>query len=102
MELGIIEMQEVQSYERRIEIMEAVKKNDRDNVPEGFTAVYLREEFFHILPDEFMPVVKEIFSNGFEWNMETRRLTGFVPFGWHFHIATELVRAYGEWSIENT
>ncbi len=85
---------------RRVEIGEVITRNDENNVPDGFTAVYIRSSFFHVFPDEFLPEVKATFFPAYEWDAEHRKLTGLPPIGSHYYYSKELMQKYQEWAAK--
>ena len=103
MNMGIIEMaahftNDKLTLMRRVEIGEVITRNNEHNVPAGFTAVYIRSSFFHVFPDEFLPVVKDVFFPAYEWDAERQKLTGLPPLGSHYYYSKELTEKYQEWA----
>lgn len=101
MELGFVEFTEIAKRDKRKTILNVIARNDKDNVPPGFVAVYLRDHFWQVLPDELIPQVKEIFYAGFEWDVEQRWIKGHADFEKWLSTGYELDNLWLEWAEIN-
>lgn len=101
MELGIMELTAMSDREKRKTILNVIARNDKDNVPAGFTAVYLRDHFWQVMPDELITEVKEVFFHGFEWNIEQRWIKGHADYERWLTTGLELANLWLEWAEKN-
>jgi len=94
--LGILEMAEMESQIKGLELPKASDKqhavltilgNDFQIIPEGFTAVYLRDEECQIVPNDLLPKIKQMSTDGFD----------DVPEDHELHLFTNWRTAKGFW-----
>ena len=99
MNLGIVELTDIAAREKRKTILNVIARNDRDNVPAGFTAVYLRDEFVQVVPDEILPQIKELLIYGFEWDKSNRAIYGNTTSLFdHSKLGPEIIWEWLEWA----
>lgn len=99
MNLGIVELNEIAALEKRKTILNVIARNDKDNVPAGFTAVYLRDEFVQVVPDEILPQIKELLIYGFEWDKANRAILGITTnLVDHYQLGPEIIWEFLEWA----
>lgn len=101
MEPGIVEFTAMAQREKRKTILNVIARNDKDNVPPGFVAVYLRDHFWQVMPDELTTAIKEAFFNGFEWNVEQRWVKGYADYESWLTTGFELDKLWLEWAEKN-
>jgi hypothetical protein len=98
MNLGIMEFTAIEVREKRKTILNVIARNNPDNVPAGYTAVYLRENFVQVMPDELIPSIKEAFFNGFEWDMEKRWIKGYTTEENYYQLERDVIYMWLDWA----